>query len=393
MKKLLYISTALPDKAVEKVKQKQVKFTSNALNPISIFHNKIIDGVALNYDEVTSIIGAPISKKLYDILYFHEKGYKKDNISYHMFRFINLSGIKQLTIFLKTFFYVLWWNIVNVKHEKNIIIDGSYYIAMVATFLANFVCRSKIAAIIVDIYSFMYEPKDLTGIRKIIAIVYRMTVSKIDQFVFVTNHMEQLINKKNKPFMIMEGLIDIVESKESEVENFCLYAGGLHKIYGVDNLVKAFHETDVPYELHFYGNGDCVDMIKEISSIDSRIHYKGLVSHSELLDIEQRSKLLINPRPVNGKLDTRFNFPSKLMEYMQSGRPVLTTRLLGIPSDYDNLMFYFDNDSIDALKNRIVEVLSMSEADLNMKAKLAQRFVNENKNNIVIGKKISELFR
>lgn len=392
MKKLLYISTALPDKAVEKVKQKQVRFSSNALNPISIFHNKIIDGVSLNYDEVTSIIGAPISKKLYNILYFREKGYKKNNIYYHMFHFLNLSGIKQLTIFLKTFFYVLWWNIVNIKHEKNIIIDGSYYIAMVATYFANFICRSKIAAIIVDVYSFMYEPNNLTGIKKVISRIYRMTTSKIDRFIFVTHYVEQLINKKNKPFMIMEGLIDIVDFEDTEVENFCLYAGGLHKIYGVDNLVNAFHETNVPFELHFYGNGDCVEMIKEISSIDSRIQYKGLVSHSELLNIEQKAKLLINPRPVYGQLDTRFNFPSKLMEYMQSGRPVLTTRLLGIPSEYDELMFYFDDDSIEALKSRIIEVLSMSEVELKTIAKKAQRHVNENKNNIVVGKKISELF-
>ena len=209
---------------------------------------------------------------------------------------------------------------------------------------------------------------------------------------FVTKQLEELINLDDKEYMIMEGLVDEnVESEAKEVGDYCVYAGGLQQIYGVKNLVDAFHETDLPFSLHLYGNGDSIDYINTLTEVDSRIKYKGLVSHDELLEIESQAKLLVNPRPVHGELDTRYNFPSKLMEFMQSGRPVLTTKLLGIPKEYEDYMFFFEDDDKESIKSELQRVLSLEESYLANFGKQAQTYVNENKTNVVVAKKMFQM--
>jgi glycosyltransferase involved in cell wall biosynthesis len=143
----------------------------------------------------------------------------------------------------------------------------------------------------------------------------------------------------------------------------------------------AFYLRAVLEEVKSLGDAR-VDKIHQPSRDMVILHLKGR---------EDRAKLLINPRPVNGKLDTRYNFPSKLMEYMQSGRPVITTRLLGIPEEYDGYMYFFEDDTKQKLAQGIRQVLSEDEARLSAFGSRARKYVNENKNSRVIAKKIFRL--
>jgi glycosyltransferase involved in cell wall biosynthesis len=248
--------------------------------------------------------------------------------------------------------------------------------------------KAKVGAILVDYYNYM-DPVRTSMSQK----VYYKLLKNVDSFAFVTEHLQKLVNCDEKDYIIVEGLVSGVakEQAPAAVENYCVYAGGLQKRYGVGNLVDAFHEMDLPYTLHLYGNGNMIDYIREVAAKDPRIEYKGIVSHDELLQIERGAKLLINPRPVYGELDTRFNFPSKLMEYMQSGRPVITTKLLGIPEEYEGKMFFFENDTTDALKEGIRKVLAMEEAELAAFGKAAKQHVDENKNNVAVGRRLFNL--
>ena len=59
---------------------------------------------------------------------------------------------------------------------------------------------------------------------------------------------------------------------------------------------------------------------------DKRIHFGGVIPLSEVIEKEIQATILINPRPVDQEF-TKYSFPSKIMEYMSSGTPVLTTKL------------------------------------------------------------------
>lgn len=385
MKKLLYISTGIPKEEVKRLQEKQFNFSSNALLPISVFHGNILDGLSNSYDEITALSAAPISNRIFKIKRYCAPDIVQNKVTYTMPSFWNYPIIKQITVIAKMFCYIISWCNKNKADEKNIIIDGTFFGGLISLWFAKKIKKVKTSAIIVDMYPFMDPSR-----KKISQKVYHKLLKVADSFVFVTEQLAELINLDRKPYMIMEGLVNAqnVERAEEVVENLCIYAGGLQEIYGVRNLVDAFHESTLSCSLHLYGNGDVIEYIKEISRIDARIEYKGLVSHEELLAIERSAKLLINPRPVDGKLDTRYNFPSKLMEYMQAGRPVITTRLRGIPKEYDEYMYFFEGDTKDDIKKGLEKVLMMDEQTLSCFGRAARKYVNENKNSVVVANKI-----
>ena len=58
---------------------------------------------------------------------------------------------------------------------------------------------------------------------------------------------------------------------------------------------------------------------------------------------------------------TKYSFPSKVLEYICSGTPVLANRLVGIPSEYDELINYPEDESALAWSKAIIEILCDSK--------------------------------
>ena len=103
--------------------------------------------------------------------------------------------------------------------------------------------------------------------------------------------------------------------------------------------------------------------------------------------VERDAMLLVNPRPTSEEF-TRYSFPSKILEYMMSGTPVITTKILGIPKEYDKYLFYFYADDPLSMANDLRKLMDMSLKDLSRKGRDAREFVIKNKNNIIQAEKI-----
>ena len=86
-------------------------------------------------------------------------------------------------------------------------------------------------------------------------------------------------------------------------------------------------------ELWICGSGDAKDIIEDEAQKDSRIKYFGLVDSQTALKMQHQATILVNPRTSDGEY-TKYSFPSKNMEYMVSGTPVLTTDLPGMPKEH-----------------------------------------------------------
>lgn len=120
--------------------------------------------------------------------------------------------------------------------------------------------------------------------------------------------------------------------------------------------------------------------------------YFGVKFNDEIGKAEQRATLLINPRPTDKEF-VKYSFPSKNMEYMSSGTPLLTTRFPGMPADYYPYVYILDEEAPEGMANSLKEILGQSEATLHQKGLSAQEFVLKNKTgkmqakNIVIGTK------
>lgn len=171
-----------------------------------------------------------------------------------------------------------------------------------------------------------------------------------------------------------------------------VYAGGLSAEYGVSNLVSAVRrimDNDVCLEL--YGKGPLEAWLVDQSAEDPTIKYLGFRPNADVLQQLSRSSVLVNPRPLNQGF-VRYSFPSKLLEYMSLGVPVVSTRLDGIPPEYFKYLEVCESDDPDSLKEAILSVRSNYKAAL-ARAHEGASFVFRNKSIETQGQRISEFLQ
>lgn len=136
-----------------------------------------------------------------------------------------------------------------------------------------------------------------------------------------------------------------------------LYAGGLSAAYGVDRLIEAAALLpDIDFV--FYGKGE--QLSKIVSDDFPNITYGGFLRADELVREVLASDLLINPRPSDTEIAIG-SFPSKLLEYLATGIPVLTTRIRSIPVDLAEQFQYIDDESVVGMSIAIRETLAKRE--------------------------------
>ena len=76
------------------------------------------------------------------------------------------------------------------------------------------------------------------------------------------------------------------------------------------------------------------------------------------------------------------------MEYLASGTPTLMCKLPSIPLEYYNHLFFFDDESVDGMSQKIVEICSLDKEFLKIKGESAAEFIKSYKNSSYQVKKI-----
>ena len=115
----------------------------------------------------------------------------------------------------------------------------------------------------------------------------------------------------------------------------------------------------------------------------------GVKSNNEIVSDEQRASLLVNPRPSSPEY-TKYSFPSKTMEYMASGTPVLMTKLPGMPKEYYPFIYTIDDETVEGVANALKAFFAIPASDRYRKGASAREFVLAKKSNIEQAKKIIE---
>lgn len=218
----------------------------------------------------------------------------------------------------------------------------------------------------------------------------------IDHFVLLSEHMRDAIELKERNYTVVEGIakakqisnvnLQIVNSNKKIV----FYAGTLDPQFGIDLMLDAFSliEGD-EYEFWICGNGGARNRVERMQEVDSRIRYFGFVDKNRADDLMRQSSVLINPRP-NSAAFTRYSFPSKTIEYLLSGKPVIMYKLDGIPSEYDDHLFYISESTPESIAEQIQKICGNAYSNYLKVAQEGAQWVNEKKNpKIQMGKVLS----
>lgn len=126
-----------------------------------------------------------------------------------------------------------------------------------------------------------------------------------------------------------------------------LYAGTLGPYGGADSLILAFRSFMAgAARLTVCGHGD-VGRITDLAAVDHRIRVVGMVDKVELDRLVKEADVCVNPRPLSS--DNDWNFPSKTLLYIESGKPVLSTPCASFAPAYRSAFHLTADDSVAAL--------------------------------------------
>lgn len=392
--KILYISTVCTPKVLDFIFETSIVKPSQSVQK---FHRLLIEGFAKHTDlcQVEVLTSLPVSPGGHKKIIWNLPDDKLNGIPFRYIPFINIPVLKHIIVFFYTFLNVLVWILSDRKNEKVVVCDILNVSVVWATFIACKICRQNIAVIITDLpFSSVFNFGRQSFLKRIYSGISSFILKHFDFYIGLTQQMNEIVNPNNKPFMVMEGLVDskinvIVEtSKLKDAKKIVLYAGGIFEKYGVKNLIEAFMELKIKdIELHIYGSGDLENEMPKFTQLDKRVIYFGVVNNSIVVERLTVATLLVNPRPTTEEF-TKFSFPSKNMEYMVSGTPLLTTKLPGMPSEYYDYVYLIKDETVSGISATLENILSTSKNELIHFGKKAQQFVLDNKSNEIQAKKI-----
>jgi glycosyltransferase involved in cell wall biosynthesis len=144
---------------------------------------------------------------------------------------------------------------------------------------------------------------------------------------------------------------ELTESSKLKI----LYTGGISQHGGIEFLLREFSHIKIQnIELWISGSGKNKDL-EQVMKQDSRIKYFGLVTEEKLQELYKNADVFVNPRPSELAL-SRFNFPSKIFQYLSYGKPIISTWTGGISPDYQDLLVVID-ESPFSLSKAVEEIL------------------------------------
>ena len=231
-------------------------------------------------------------------------------------------------------------------------------------------------------------------LKKIDRWIINKCLNKMDSYALLSEYMKERLPMDNKRWTLMEGIFQPLgkeEVVEKETLKTIMYTGGVYHRRGLEILLDAFDLIkDESYRLWIRGNGSMEDEIKERAKRDPRIIYFEPMSREELLKLERRATIMINPTPPSRNF-TKYFFPSKTMEYLASGTPTVMYRLGCMPKEYDEYVYYVDDEKIETLRDRLIEVCEKPQTELNSFGLAARDFILTKKTPTIQCGKIIEL--
>lgn len=395
--KILYVSNVCGPKMLEYI------FNSSILKPsqaVQKFHHLFVRGFSENSSlcTVEVLSNLPVSFKSHKKKWWPFKTEVSNGIQFDYIMFLNFPLVKHFFIFFYTFSKIIFWRFINYRKERIVICDILNVSTAFASFLACRLTGQKIAVIVTDLPVDLinYERKRYT--YDLYIRISTFILHRFNYYIGLTAQMDQVINPFRKPFLVMEGLVDFDANKANDIgvatnKRILLYAGGIYEKYGVKNLIDAFIGLNSDkLELHIYGSGDLETMMPGYCALDTRIVYHGVVSNSLVVENLRNATLLINPRPTTEEF-TKYSFPSKNMEYMTSGTPLLTTKLPGMPPEYHPFVYMINDETVIGIRKTLSSILAKPQKELDNLGRAARKFVIENKSNVIQAKKVILLFK
>jgi len=305
----------------------------------------------------------------YRLPFVFEKGKSRFGIIDYI-NYCNVIGIRSISQRRATEKKIVKWYKEKVKEADSILFVYSAVFAKEIIHIKKRCPNLKICYIIPDMPKYTYLSSN-SILRKLV-LWYRQknfeeACRHVDFCISITEAMEQYIkNISTSPCKTIEAIADEqrclenlrrLEQLEMQLkyktndmdENkkiIILYSGTLAKIYGILDLLSAFQKIqNNNCVLYICGGGDAEPEVQEATRRDDRIVYLGMLPNEQVKKLQNEADILVNPRKPEGEY-TIYSFPSKTMEYLETGNLVISYMLAGIPDEYRKMLLCPDDSGL-----------------------------------------------
>lgn len=310
---------------------------------------------------------------------------------------LNIKIIKNLFWNLYTLLFIIKWSLLYRKEKRNMLV---YNIYIPSISILYKIARITCSKIFVILYDLGVPPKRL-GLSKITMWAYKMGeraakkyIPKIDGRILINEKISSYY-APNKDFILVEGgindhiisnLFPIIPSKGDSLN--VVLAGMLWDQNGTRLLLDTLSfNPSLNINAYFAGEGKDLPLIREASKNDKRIHYVGKLTLPELFTLYEKADVLLNLR-IEEEFD--FHFPSKVLEYLTTGRHVISTPIANIERDYGDFVTILNDCTPKGLSDTLEMLIKKGKHELCKIGVLAQQFMLEEKTWSVQTKKIEQ---
>lgn len=394
---IVCLTGLFPEEYVDEINKYSLTGVQNAANKLQWGIVKGLDGLGENVTIFNSIyVGSypRLYRKIMIPTFHFSHGSEKNDIN---IGFINIAGIKVLSRYYTVKRELDKWASVDSGREKVLLIYAmTTPFAQLAGYIKRKYSSIKVIYIIPDLPMYMNVTKVQESAvyrtrKKIEEFLFHRSLKNVDGYVLLTDGMKEWFTTDIN-YTVVEGMATIdntIDVDDIKKKKQILYAGGIKREYGVIDLVSAFSQIDDPeWELVIYGDGTDMESVCEYAKKDVRIKIMGSAPNAVVMKHQREAALLINPRK-NQEM-AKYSFPSKTLEYMLSGTPMLGYKLAGIPEEYYDNMFVIQ-DSENGMEEALRMAMDLPETERIKMGEKAKHFVVKEKNPEKQCKKILEL--
>lgn len=329
-------------------------------------------GIDTSVISLRAVSSYPRSRRLF---FRGADGALSEGVPYRQIGFINVGPLKTLTAAFTSFLAIRRWARQHRGKRRVMLFynacNPSAWVGIATAWLTG----SKVIAIIADV-RVPGSGGDASLLRRMEYQIAVASLPRMDAIVSVTNSIAADF-AAGVPFLLLDGGVpdDMLAPLPApalrrahtggpDSNTFVvLYAGGLTRLAGVPLLLEAFRRLDHPrFRLWITGDGELEPVVRHAAAVDTRIQYFGKLSRRDLLSRYTSADVLVNPHSTV-LLTARYVFPSKLLEYLATGLPVITTATPEIAAEYGDLCTVLDREEPQALADAIMQVAGVPAAE------------------------------
>lgn len=383
-------------------------FKSESIPQVSAikFQTSLIQGFVQNNVKVHVLSSLPISSYPFNSLLLIRSVYFElfdKKVTGKLLFSINIQVIKLFIKFINSLIFGF------IESRKSTKFDAIIVYSLHSPYLLAAICLKvligvPIGVFIPDLPLNMSEKSDV-GIRKFLKLIdnwfLKRLLTMVDVSYPITNQIAIDWLPKKLKFLVIEGIspcvnesFDVIAScketkKTKSNSKRILYTGSFTYIIKFVKWFSSYRELNV--NLILIGGGPELFELEKIALSDSRIVIKKFV-RDEFLDAEiELCDYLINPRDTEW-IGSRYSFPSKLFDYMGRGKPIISTRIAGVPEEYFTCFIGINDDTLNNFKSSLNTALNLEQKELEHRIQLGINLLKIKKSPVeVVSKIISSL--